>query len=69
MNNEVNGRPCGVASLLELVRVNLIHVDPVLIRTATGPGGVAGELALWHSPIGPKGVSWHSRRFPISPTV
>jgi hypothetical protein len=28
--------------MLELVRVNLIHVDRVVIRTATGPGGVAG---------------------------
>jgi len=27
-------------------RVNLIHVDPVVIRTASGPGGIAGELAL-----------------------
>lgn len=45
--------------LLPLVKNNLIHVEPVVVRTASGPGGIAGPLRVdW-------GRQWH----PCGPTV
>lgn len=42
-----------VSGLLPLVKNNLIHVEAVVVRTASGPGGVAGPLRVdfgrrWH---------------------
>ena len=35
-----------VAAILETVKVTMIHVEPVIIRTANGPGGIAGPLRV-----------------------
>lgn len=45
-----------VSGLLPMVKQNMIDVDSVFIRTATGPGGMAGPLrvdidARWGVPV------------------
>ena len=45
-----------VSGLLPLVKLNMIDVDQVMVRTATGPGGLAGPLRIdferkWHSHV------------------
>ena len=32
--------------MLETVKLTMIHVEPVIIRTANGPGGIAGPLRV-----------------------
>mmetsp|Transcript_16843 Transcript_16843/g.55098 ORF Transcript_16843/g.55098 Transcript_16843/m.55098 type:complete len:287 (-) Transcript_16843:119-979(-) len=35
-----------VAGLLDLIKTNMIHVESVVVRTQTGPGGRAGPLRI-----------------------
>lgn len=48
-----------VSGLLPLVKHNLIDVDAVQVKTATGPGGLAGPLRIDFD------RTWHQCRTPL----
>ena len=50
-----------VLGLLPLVKHNMIDVDAVMVRTATGPGGMAGPLRVDFE------RRWHPTRSPLEP--